>query len=153
MLLSKFAEDVKIKMGVTRGRTIKAPVAICVSKIDKLFSRKDLSGGAIVQQFYADLRELDPNGDDYSIEIIDAFSSLMERYIPTIWNGWNVRQSVDQIFDGRFRFFPLTPVGLQSLGQDDLEHITQFPYRVLHPLLWLLQMNGFHVLDKHPKER
>jgi hypothetical protein len=116
-------------------------VAICVSKIDKLFSRKDLSGGAIVQQFYDDLRELDPNGDDYSIEIIDAFSSLMERYIPTIWNGWNVRQSVDQIFDGRFRFFPLTPVGLHSLGQDDLEHITQFPYRVLHPLLWLLQMN------------
>ena len=153
--LNDFAEDVKILKGVDGGRTIQVPVAIIVSKIDLMILQDyaDPSGGGIIGQFYEDLNELDPNGVDYSMEIIDACSTMMERYVSTIWPGWNINQAIDRLFDGRFRYFPLTPVGLQSLGQEDLDNIPQVPYRVLHPLLWLLQMNGFQVLDKHPKKR
>jgi hypothetical protein len=151
--LINLSEEVKIQKGVDRGRTIQVPLAICVSKIDLLINRDKSLGGGILKRFHKELMELDPNGDDYSMEIIDACSSMMERYVTTIWDGWNVSQDVDRIFDGRFRFFPLTPVGLHSIGQEELKYITQMPYRVLHPLLWLLQMNGFHVFDKHPKKR
>ena len=148
--LNDFAEDVKILKGVEGGRTIQVPVAICVSKIDLMCMQPyaDPSGGGIIGEFYNELSDLDPNGNEYSMNKIDAFSEMMERYVSTIWPGWNINQAIDRLFDGRFRYFPLTPVGLQSLGTDDLENIAQVPYRVLHPLLWLLQMNGYQVLDK-----
>jgi hypothetical protein len=153
--LNDFAEDVKILKGVEGGRTIQVPVAICISKIDLMCSANyaDPSGGGIIGEFYNELEELDPNGDEYSMEKIDAFSEMMERYIGTIWPGWNINQAVDRLFDGRFRYFPLSPVGLHARGQADLENIAQVPYRVLHPLLWLLQMNGYQVLDKRSAKR
>jgi hypothetical protein len=148
--LNDFAEDVKTIKGVDRGRTIQVPVAICVSKIDLMCMQPyaDPSGGGIIGEFYREVSELDPNGNEYSMNNIDAFSEMMERYVSTIWPGWNINQAIDRLFDGRFRYFPLSPVGLNALGTDDLENIAQVPYRVLHPLLWLLQMNGYQVLDK-----
>ena len=148
--LNDFAEDVKILKGVEGGRTIQVPVAICVSKIDLMCMQPyaDPSGGGIIGEFYNELSDLDPNGNEFSMNKIDALSEMMERYVSTIWPGWNINQAIDRLFDGRFRYFPLSPVGLQSLGTDDLENIAQVPYRVLHPLLWLLQMNGYQVLDK-----
>ncbi len=153
--LNDFAEDVKILKGVEGGRTIQVPVAICVSKIDlmTLQDYADPSGGGIIGQFYNELSDLDPNGNEYSMDKIDAFSEMMERYVSTIWPGWNINQAIDRLFDGRFRYFPLSPVGIQSLGTDNLENIAQVPYRVLHPLLWLLQMNGYQVLDKRSAKR
>ena len=72
---------------------------------------------------------------------------MMQRYTSTIWPGWNINQAIDRLFDGRFRYFPLSPVGIQSLGATDLDGVVQVPYRVIHPLLWLLHMNGYKVLN------
>ena len=144
--LSEFAEDVKILKGIDGGRTMQVPVAIVVSKIDTL-SREGVMG-----QFFNELTTLDPNGDEFSLEKIDAFSEMMERYVSTLWPGWPINQAVDRLFDGRFRYFPLTPVGLQSTGED-LANVAQVPYRVLHPLLWLMHMNGYQVLNKRSANR
>jgi len=150
--LNDFAEDVKILKGLEGGRTIQVPVAICVSKIDLLCNQhfadpnNPISGG-VIGQFYREVGELDPNGTDFSLKTIDAFSEMMQRYTSIIWPGWNINQAVDRLFDGRFRYFPLSPVGIQSLGADDLDGVVQVPYRVIHPLLWLLHMNGYKVLN------
>ena len=44
-------------------------------------------------------------------------------------------------------FFPLTPVGLTELGERGLKDRTVEPYGILEPVMWLLHMNGYPVLD------
>ena len=45
-------------------------------------------------------------------------------------------------------FFPLSPVGMSELGETELTKRTIEPYAVLEPLMWLLQMNGYPVLNR-----
>ena len=66
----------------------------------------------------------------------------------TIWPGWNIEREVDEIFGGRFQFFPMTPVGLESKGEKDLSKVTIRPFAVLEPLLWLLHMTGHPIFTK-----
>ena len=147
--LNQFAEDVKILKGIEAGRTIQVPVAICISKLDLIANESyaDPDGGGIIGEFYNEIKRLDANGMDYDLQSVEKFSEMMERYTSTIWPGWNINRAVDKLFDGRFRYFPLTPVGLQAIGETSLEGVTQIPYRVIHPLLWLLEMNGYKVFD------
>jgi hypothetical protein len=77
-----------------------------------------------------------------SVETIEARSKLMSRLRDTVWPGWQI----DDLFGGRFVFFPLTPVGLDGLGERDLTRRTIAPVGLLEPLLWLLHMNGYPVL-------
>jgi hypothetical protein len=53
---------------------------------------------------------------------------------------------VRSLFGDRFMFFPMTPVGLDKLGEQDLSQRTIKPYAIQQPLLWLLHMNGYPVL-------
>jgi len=76
-----------------------------------------------------------------------ARSTLMRNLRETIWPGWEIEQTIDQIFGGRYMFFPFTPVGLDGMGQDWTAGTRPIaPVGTLHPLMWLLQMNGYAVL-------
>jgi hypothetical protein len=144
--LADFREDLRRIRKVKPGQQLHTPVALCVSKIDLMATESyaDSSGTGIIDNFYAELAAIGWNLDMRSIE---ARSELMSRLRDTIWPGWQIERQINDLFGGRYRFFPLTPVGLDGIGERDLHHRTIAPVGLNEPLLWLLQMNGYPVLQ------
>ncbi|MFO0870542.1 MAG: hypothetical protein U0935_16565 [Pirellulales bacterium] len=147
--LIDFREDVRVLRKVKSGQALRAPVALCVSKIDLLINQDyaDPGGGGPIGRFYKELEEIDPSGAGLTLEVIERRSEAMRRLRDTIWPGWQVEKQIHELFGGRCMFFPLTPVGLTELGVDELGQRTIQPYGILDPLMWLLHMNGYRVLE------
>ncbi|HWB12039.1 MAG TPA: hypothetical protein VG826_22630 [Pirellulales bacterium] len=143
--LAGFREDLRRIKGIGAGKQVHVPIALCVSKIDLMVSQPyaDPHGGGAIEKFYRDLGEIDW---DMSIQTIEARSKVMGQLRDTIWPGWQIERQIDDLFGGRFLFFPLSPVGLDGLGERDLSRRTIAPVGLLEPLLWLLHMNGYPVL-------
>jgi hypothetical protein len=142
--LANFRQDVRIVKKLRAGQQIRCPVALCVPKIDLLTNQPyaDPSGGDAVDLFYRELGEI---GWQMDARSITARSELMRRLRDTIWPGWEIERQIDDLFGGRYMFFPFTPVGLDGLGED-LSNRTISPVGILEPLLWLIHMNGYPVL-------
>lgn len=147
--LADFREDLRVVKGVPAGRRVRVPVALCVSKIDLLTSQPYAlpGGGDAIARFYEGLEQIDPSGESLAGDVLDARSRLLARLRDTIWPGWQIERQVEDLFGGRHLFFPLTPVGLEGLGEADLSLRTIAPFGLLEPLLWLLEMNGYPVLE------
>ncbi len=145
--LANFRQDVRVVKKLRAGQQIRCPVALCVPKIDLMTTEPyaDPSGGDAVSDFY---RELAMIGWEMDVRSIAARSALMRRLRDTIWPGWEIERQIDDLFGGRYMFFPFTPVGLDGLGED-LGNRVISPVGILHPLLWLLHMNGYRVLPSH----
>lgn len=147
--LADFREDLRLIKGVKAGRRLRLPVALCVSKID-LLARHDYrleDGRDAIAAFYEDLARIDPSGESTALAVLEQRSQLTQRLHNVIWPGWQIERQVDDLFGGRFAFFPLTPVGLDGRGETDLSLRTISPFGLLEPLLWLLQMTGYPVLQ------
>ncbi|MFO0901526.1 MAG: hypothetical protein U0939_00920 [Pirellulales bacterium] len=146
--LLDFREDVRVLRNVRSGQALRAPVALCVSKIDLLVNQDYSDAGASgpIGRFYQELEEIDPTGTGMSLEIMERRSEAIARLRDTIWPGWQVEKQIHELFGGRCLFFPLTPVGLTELGVEDLGQRTIQPFGILDPLMWLLHMNGYKVL-------
>jgi len=147
--LADFREDIRLVKGVKTGKQIRTPVAICVSKIDVLAGQSYAlpDGGDAIEHFYQQLSEIDPTGEAIALDVLEARSRLMARLRDTIWPGWQIERQIHDLFGGRYLFFPLTPVGLDGCGETDLSLRTISPFGLLEPLLWLLQMNGYPILE------
>jgi len=144
--LTQFRQDVRIVKNLRAGQQLQCPVALCVPKIDLLSGEPyaDPAGGDAVDHFYRQIGEIGWGMDLHSMV---ARSTLMRNLRETIWPGWEIEQTIDQIFGGRYMFFPFTPVGLDGMGQDWTAGTRPIaPVGTLHPLMWLLQMNGYAVL-------
>lgn len=146
--LAEFREDLRLVKGVDSHRKLRLPLALCVSKIDLLAGQSYASpdGGDPVAAFYDGLARIDPTGEAMTLEVFEARSRLVARLRDTIWPGWQIERSVEELFGGRALYFPLTPVGLDGRGEKDLSLRTIAPFGLLEPLLWLLHMNGYPVL-------
>ena len=142
--LANFRQDVRTVKGLRAGQQIRCPVALCVPKIDLMPEEDYARGGNIVDKFYDDLRDIGWGMDEATIK---KRSDLMRRLRDDIWPGWEIERQIDDLFGGRYMFFPLTPVGLNELGEKDLSKRTIAPVGILHPLMWLLHMNGYPVLS------
>ncbi len=147
--LADFREDIRLVKGVRAGKRIRSPVALCVSKIDVVAGQPYAlpDGGDAIAKFYGDLGEIDPTGDATALEVIEARSRRTAELRDTIWPGWQIERQIHDLFGGRYLFFPLTPVGLDGRGETDLSLRTISPFGLLEPLLWLLQMNGYPILE------
>lgn len=143
--LAGFREDLRRIKGLKAGKQVHIPVALCVSKIDLMVDEPyaDPNGGGVIDHFYRDLGEI---GWEMDLKSIEARSRRMAQLRDTVWPGWQIERQIDDLFGGRFMFFPLTPVGLEGAGQRDLSRRTIAPVGLLDPLLWLLHMNGYPVL-------
>ena len=144
--LANFRQDVRLVKGLRAGQQIRCPVALCVPKIDLMPDEEYARGGNIVEKFYDDLRDIGWGMDEASIK---KRSGLMRRLRDDIWPGWEIERQIDDLFGGRYMFFPLTPVGLNEPGEEDLSKRTIAPVGILHPLMWLLHMNGYPVLSSN----
>jgi|694.fasta_scaffold146407_1 hypothetical protein len=143
--LANFRQDVRVVKKLKAGQQIRCPVALCVPKIDLMTTQPyaDPSGGDAVASFYGELASI---GWDMDMRSIGARSKLMRQLRDTIWPGWEIERQIDDLFGGRYMFFPFTPVGLDGLGEDLANRVIS-PVGILHPLLWLLHMNGYPVLQ------
>lgn len=143
--LAGFREDLRRIKGIGAGKQVHVPIALCVSKLDLMINQSyaDPQGGGVIEKFYRDLGEL---GWDLSVAAIEARSRLLAHLRDTVWPGWQIERQIDDLFGGRYLFFPLTPVGLDGSGERDLTRRTIAPVGLLEPLLWLLHMNGYPVL-------
>jgi hypothetical protein len=147
--LADFREDLRLIKGISAGSQVRTPVALCISKIDILAGRSHAlpDGGDAIARFYDELSEIDPTGEAMTLQVIEARSQATARLRDTIWPGWQIERHVHDLFGGRYMFFPLTPVGLDGLGETDLSLRTISPFGLLEPLMWLLEMNGYPVLE------
>jgi len=147
--LADFREDLRQIKGIKAGRRTRVPVALCVSKIDVLAAQSCAlpDGGDAVQRFYQELSEIDPTGEALTPQVLRARSRAIARLRDLIWPDWQIEQQIDDLFGGRYLFFPLTPVGLEGRGETDLSLRTISPFGLLEPLVWLLQMNGYPILE------
>jgi uncharacterized protein YlxW (UPF0749 family) len=143
--LMRFREDLREIKGVSEGKPIRVPVAVCISKIDLLTGISQL-GGSVLSDFIANIRKTGPTNGNATLSAIRKRSKLCSDFRETIFPGWQLEKQMKDLFAGQFMFFPLTPVGLEELGEDDLSKRTIAPFGILEPLLWLLHMNGFKVL-------
>ena len=147
--LADFREDIRLVKGVRTGKRVRIPVALCVPKIDILAGQSYAlpDGGDAIARFYDDLSEIDPTGEATTLNVIEARSRLTARLRDTIWPGWRIERQIHDLFGGRYMFFPLTPVGLDGRGETDLSLRTISPFGLLEPLVWLLEMNGYPILE------
>ncbi len=145
--LVNFRDDLRLIKRVRPGHTLRTPVALIVSKIDLMVTERyaESDGDGIIDKFYHDLGNIGWNLDLRSME---ARSKLLANMRETIWPGWDIEQSIHDLFGGRYLFFPLSPVGLNEPGERDLARRTIAPVGLFQPLLWLLHMNGYQVLSR-----
>ena len=101
----------------------------------------------MIEQFYADLEDVGWGMDLHSIRLR---SDLMRDLRNTVWPSWEIEKAIDDLFGGRYMFFPLTAYGLNEVGETNLKRRNLGALGVLHPLMWLLHMNGYPVLPERP---
>ena len=101
--LVDFAEDVQIIKKAKVGRSLKVPVALCVSKIDLLTTQPYADPGrdGEVGRFYQELAKFD-TGKDISLKAMKRRSELMRELRHTIWPGWEIEKQINQLFGGRY---------------------------------------------------
>jgi hypothetical protein len=135
--LQKFRDGVAAVIGPR----LKIPVALCISKIDQLPNQK-FGQGDNIRQFYEDIRKV---GQTFSLEAMEERSRIVSRLRDTMWPGWMIEDEIRKIFGGRHLFFPMTPVGLENIGETDLKKVDVKPFAIHEPLFWLLHMSGYPV--------
>jgi hypothetical protein len=143
-VLSNFRDDLCAVLGVPPGQQLHIPVALCVSKIDKLprqsYARQ--GGQGAIEDFYRDLADV---GWGSTLKSIEVRSGLTAQLRDTVWPGWPIERTIHDLFGGRYKFFPLTPFGLNGVDDESLTNRVISPLGLIDPLLWLLHMNGYPV--------
>lgn len=147
--LKRFRRDLKAVKGLRGKESLHLPIAICLTKIDLLPLVKALGENAESEaiRFYEELGRIDPTGLAMNRSVIDQRSALTDELRKKIWPDWDMEAQVNDLFGGRFKFFPLTPVGLDGVGEADLRQRTIAPFGLVEPLTWLLEMSGYPTLD------
>ena len=128
-----------------RRKSLRTPVAICISKIDFLMNPEFHEPGDNIERFFG---QMDRIGIGTSLETIAERSRACEELTQTIWPGWGIRKQMGELFGNRVQFFPMTPVSLQAKGELDLSQVSTSPYAIIEPLLWLLHMTGHPVFSE-----
>jgi hypothetical protein len=147
--LNRFRRDLRVLGNVRASRSLQTPVALCISKIDLLCQH--VPDPSFLRHFYNELQRIDPSGQSVSRKIIEERSELARELRDVIWPNWNIERLINDLFGGRYMFFPLSPKTLGSPDPTSLQGAgdpATDPFGILEPLVWLLHMNGYPVLKK-----
>ena len=148
--LNSFSQELRVLGNIKSGRALRAPVALCITKIDMLNEVEGRSSGEF-DWFYDELTAIDGTGEDCTLETLRKRSDLGRRLAQGLWSGWKIEQQIRKMFGARHMFFPLTPVGIDggtSATLDDHGDRVFIPWGIHAPLFWLLHMNGYMVLEE-----
>jgi hypothetical protein len=150
-LFEKVHHDLRETGRVTLRRVAGVPAAICVPKLDRLRRQAETGAtghAAAIKEFFEGLRKLERarKGSVITASLIDARSRLTARLIRQLWPREDLEDRIQRIFGRRYRFFPMTPLGLDHVGDSDGGPAARAePYAVREPLLWILHANGYVV--------
>ena len=61
---------------------------------------------------------------------MEARSKLVSDLRELIWPGWDIEQSINDLFGCRYLFFPLSPVGLNEPGERDVGQKSALPLSI-----------------------
>lgn len=143
--LNHFREDIKTLRKLGPNQQVHTPVALCLSKID-LMVNQPYGRGDTILEFYEDLRRIEQKTENGSLERVVQRSELTARLRHLIWPDWEIEAQIRGLFGDRFLFFPMTPVGMDQPGEENVAMRDLRPYCILEPLSWLLHMNGYPIL-------
>lgn len=141
--LKRFYAEMRKARRLWFSKRFDVPIAVCISKIDLLISHNPLDDAA--RPFIEKLRQTE--GKPITLSLLQYRSRLCEHILPNAFPGFDIRASLREHFGRRFLFFPLSPVGLDHLGEDELPEV-QNPFATIEPILWLLHMKGYNVLPE-----
>ncbi len=142
-VLAQFHEEMRDMRELDVGTRLRVPVAVCISKLDLLTVSNPL--GSQAEPWIRSLRST--TAEPVSLKLLRARSRMCEQVLPAMFPGWNIKKTLQEAFGDRFLFFPMTPVGLEELGVKNLANRTFAPFGVLEPILWLLHMHGYCMLE------
>lgn len=145
--LNRFREDIKTLRRLGPNQKVHTPVALCLSKID-LMVNQPYGRGDTILEFYEDLRKIEQTTENGSLERIVKRSELTARLRHLIWPDWEIESQIRGVFGDQFLFFPMTPIGMDQPGEENLSQRDLRPYCILEPLSWLLHMNGYPILKE-----
>lgn len=147
--LANFYQQMADIRGLEPGSRISNPVAICISKFDLLESENPIGGECLPEILKLD-GPLKPTGDaPVTMSMLKARSELVETMLPRMFPGVNIRRLVEEYFGNQMLFFPMSSVNLNidEFGRVDPTSRNPVPYGVVEPILWLMHMHGYCVLD------
>ncbi len=145
--LNRFREDIKTLRRLGPNQKVHTPVALCLSKID-LMVNQPYGRGDTILEFYEDLRKIEQTTESGSLERVVKRSELTARLRHLIWPDWEIETQIRGVFGDQFLFFPMTPIGMDQPGEENLSQRDLRPYCILEPLSWLLHMNGYPILKE-----
>lgn len=147
--LANFYQQMADIRGLEPGTRISNPVAICISKFDLLETENPIGGECLPEILKLD-GPLKPIGDEpVTLSMLKARSEVVEEMLPRIFPGVNIRRLVEEYFGTQMLFFPMSSVNLNidEFGRVDPTSRNPVPYGVVEPILWLMHMHGYCVLD------
>lgn len=147
--LDDFYNRMAVERGLPPGTLIPNPVAVCITKFDLLESENPIGGQCLpfIQELNGPLKPGD--GQAVSLATLKARSSLVESMLPLLFPGVDLGRLVREYFGTQMLFFPMSSVNLNidEFGRVDASGRNPAPYGVVEPILWLLHMHGYNVLD------
>ena len=148
--LANFYQQMAEARGLPPGTMIPNPVAICITKFDLLESQNPIGGQCLpfIQQLDGPLKP-EPK-QPVTLATLKARSDLVEQMLPLLFPGVDLGRLVREYFGTQMLFFPMSSVNLNAdeFGRIDTSSRNPAPYGVVEPILWLMHMHGYCVLDK-----
>ena len=147
--LASFYQEMAEARGLPPGTLIPNPVAICITKFDLLESQNPIGGQCLpfIQQLDGALK---PNDNcPVTLSMLKARSDLVEQMLPLMFPGVDLGRLVREYFGNQMLYFPMSSVNLNldEFGRVDTSSRNPAPYGVVEPILWLMHMHGYCVLE------
>lgn len=127
-ILKKLCADLET---VHRRKPVGIPLAVCLTKIDRL----DLDKYSF---FWKEFKQLPSAEGKVTAGVIEDRSRLVSALVREIFKSTGLESQIKQYFGAYCKFFPMTSKGLPGDNS---------PWGVQEPLLWLLHVNGYPTLD------
>jgi len=147
--LANFYNQMAEARGLPPGTMIPNPVAVCVTKFDLLESSNPIGGQCLpfIKQLDGALKPV--GTEPVTLAMLKARSELVEQMLPLMFPGVDLGRLVREYFGTQMLFFPMSSVNLNvdEFGRVDPMSRNPSPYGVVEPILWLMHMHGYCVLD------
>ncbi|NUQ62866.1 MAG: DUF4062 domain-containing protein [Pirellulales bacterium] len=142
--LQKIAADYRSRAKRATSKSLKLPVAVCLTKIDLLVDRH--SGRPGIEWFYHALSTIDWDTDAGSRRRIEARSAAALSCITLLEPSLD--RVLKSLFGEVYRYFPISALGLERQSDSREERFPAHfqPYGVMEPLLWLLDLLRYRTL-------
>ncbi len=147
--LANFYQQMAEARGLPPGTLIPNPVAICITKFDLLESQNPIGGQCLpfIQQLDGALKPNDKT--PVTLAMMKGRSDLVEQMLPLMFPGVDLGRLVREYFGNQMLYFPMSSVNLNvdEFGRVDTSSRNPAPYGVVEPILWLMHMHGYCVLE------